>query len=93
MTGTLKLTRNQLATFLKDYELIKQFENLFAVVDEIAPDFVNEVATAAGIADAKAVQALDTLEALKQLIELTSYEPPRTQEQKNQEVLTWLSMQ
>ena len=54
----LNLTRDQLATFLKDFEQIKQFEKLFATVDAIAPDFVNEVFTLAANADAKAIQAL-----------------------------------
>ena len=57
-TQRLNLTRDQLATFLKDFEQIKQFEKLFATVDAIAPDFVNEVFTLAANADAKAIQAL-----------------------------------
>ena len=36
-TGRLNLTRDQLATFLKTHEQIKQFENLFRTVDTIAP--------------------------------------------------------
>ena len=36
-TGRLNLTRDQLATFLKNHEQIKQFENLFSTVDTIAP--------------------------------------------------------
>jgi hypothetical protein len=58
MVTKLNLTRDQLATFLKNYEQIKQFENLFAVADAIAPDVVNEVSTAAGSAQATAVQAV-----------------------------------
>lgn len=54
----LGLTRDQLATFLKDHEQIKQFENLFRVADTIAPDVVNDVSIAAGIAQSSAVQAL-----------------------------------
>lgn len=54
----LNLTRDQLATFLKDHEQIRQFERLFAVADEIAPDVVVEVSTAAGSAQATAVQAV-----------------------------------
>lgn len=54
----LGLTRDQLATFLKDHEQIKQFENLFRVADTIAPDVVNDVSIAAGTAQASAVQAL-----------------------------------
>ncbi len=57
-TRKLNLTRDQLATFLKDFEQIKQFEALFATVDAIAPDFVNEVFTLAANADTKAIQAL-----------------------------------
>jgi hypothetical protein len=58
MVTKLNLTRDQLATFLKNHEQIKQFENLFATVDTIAPDVVNEVSTAAGSAQATAVQAV-----------------------------------
>lgn len=57
----LGLTRDQLATFLKDHEQIKQFENLFRVADTIAPDVVNDVSIAAGTAQASAVQALSAL--------------------------------
>jgi hypothetical protein len=57
-TSRLNLTRDQLATFLKDHEQIRQFERLFALVDTIAPDVVSEVSTAAGIAQATAVQAV-----------------------------------
>ena len=35
--GRLNLTRDQLASFLKNHEQIKQFENLFRTVDTIAP--------------------------------------------------------
>jgi len=57
-TSRLNLTRDQLATFLKDHEQIRQFERLFALADTIAPDVVVEVSTAAGIAQATAVQAV-----------------------------------
>ena len=36
-TQKLNLTRNELATFLKSHEQIKQFERMFQVVDEVAP--------------------------------------------------------
>ena len=62
----LNLTRNQLAKFLTDHEQIRQFERLFATVDAIAPDFVNEVATLAGNADSKAIQALAAVASLSQ---------------------------
>jgi hypothetical protein len=62
----LGLTRDQLATFLKDFEQIKQFENLFAVAASIAPDEVQATTILAGNADAKAVQALGQIAALAQ---------------------------
>jgi hypothetical protein len=62
----LGLTRDQLATFLKDHEQIKQFENLFAVADAIAPDVVQEVNIAAGTAQATANDALAQIAALAQ---------------------------
>lgn len=62
----LGLTRDQLATFLKDHEQIKQFENLFAVADAIAPDVVTEVNIAAGTAQATANDALAQIAALAQ---------------------------
>jgi len=62
----LGLTRDQLAAFLKDHEQIKQFENLFAVADAIAPDVVQEVNIAAGTAQATANDALGRIAALAQ---------------------------
>lgn len=92
MANRLKLTREQLAKFLPDSESIKQFERLFSIVDEIAPKVVEEVAIQAGDADARSIQALDVIEAISQLAELAALNPPRTQAQKSQEVLAWLSM-
>ncbi len=57
----LKLTRDQLGSFLKDFESIKQFEKLFAVVDAIAPDVANEILSEAAGANARAAQALGQL--------------------------------
>ena len=62
----LNLTRDQFAAFLQDHEQIKQFENLFAVVDAIAPDVVQEVNIAAGTAQATANDALGQIAALAQ---------------------------
>lgn len=62
----LGLTRDQLATFLKDHEQIKQFENLFAIVAEVAPDNLQATTILAGNADAKAIQALGMIAALAQ---------------------------
>lgn len=62
----LVLTRDQLATFLKDHEQIKQFENLFAIAAEVAPDNLQATTILAGNADAKAIQALGMIAALAQ---------------------------
>jgi hypothetical protein len=70
MANKLKLTRDQLASFLKDAEQIKQFEQLFALADSIAPDVVNEINIAAGIADSKSVQALGQIALLAQELQV-----------------------
>lgn len=62
----LRLTRDQLGSFLKDFEQIKQFENLFKVADAIAPDVVNEVSTAAGLAQSNATAAMGAVLTLAQ---------------------------
>ncbi len=36
-TQKLNLTRDQLATFLKNFEQIRQFERLFQIADEVSP--------------------------------------------------------
>lgn len=56
-TPPLKLTRNQLAAFLKDHESIKAFENLFNLTEAIAPDTVQNALVAADSAGASALQA------------------------------------
>lgn len=58
LTPPLKLTRDQLASFLQDHEQIRQFENLFAIVQAIAPDLVQASLIAAGNAQASANEAL-----------------------------------
>ena len=65
-TQKLNLTRDQLATFLKNHELVKQFEALFGVVDAIAPDVVQAAAIQAGNADAAATEALAQIAGLAQ---------------------------
>jgi hypothetical protein len=97
----LGLTRDQLSSFLQDHEQIKQFENLFAVVDEIAPAsdtqgisiqasnadaaanealaqivrLAQDAATNSGAADQKAVQALDTLGRIANVLQMLSTSP------------------
>lgn len=73
--GQLKLSREQLAAFLKDHQAIKQFEKLFSTVDEIAPDFVNEVSLSAGIAQTTANEALAQLKRIADAVELLALAP------------------
>ncbi len=64
-TSKLNLTRDQLATFLKDHEAIKQFERLFAVADAVAPDSDTPgISVQAGNAQAAAEQAIAMVLAL-----------------------------
>lgn len=58
-TQKLNLTRDQLATFLKNHEQIKQFERLFQVADEVSPSSdTTGISIQAGNADAAANEAL-----------------------------------
>ena len=65
-TPPLGLTRDQLATFLKDHEQIKAFENLFQIVEEIAPDLVQQAILAAASAQAGTAQAIGALTEIAQ---------------------------
>lgn len=66
-TKKLDLTRDQLATFLKNHEQIKQFERLFALTDEIAPASDTQgISIQAGNADAAANEALAQIVRLAQ---------------------------
>jgi hypothetical protein len=71
----LNLTRDQLASFLTDQQQIRQFELLFATVDTIAPDVVNEVSISAGTAQATANEALAQLTRLANAVELLAAAP------------------
>jgi len=75
MANKLKLTRDQLASFLKDHEQIKQFEQLFSLADSIAPDVVSEISTAASSAQATANEALTQLQRLADIIGLIDAKP------------------
>jgi len=58
-TQKLNLTRDQLATFLKNQEQIRQFERLFQIADEVSPATDTEgISIEAGNADASANEAL-----------------------------------
>jgi len=66
-TQKLNLTRDQLATFLKNHEQIKQFERLFQVADEVSPSSdTTGISIQAGNADAAATEALAQIVRLAQ---------------------------
>lgn len=66
-TQKLNLTRDQLATFLKNHEQIKQFERLFALADEISPASDTQgISIQAGNAEAAASEALAQIVRLAQ---------------------------
>jgi hypothetical protein len=67
-TPPLRLTRDQLATFLQDQQQIKAFENLFAIVESIAPDLVQQVLIAAGTAQATANDAQGQVQSAEQAL-------------------------
>jgi hypothetical protein len=69
----LKLSRDQLGLFLQNHEQIKQFEKLFAVVDEVSDNSdIQGTAIGAANAQASANEALAQIEALKQIIGLAT---------------------
>ena len=65
-TSSLRLTRDQLASFLQDHEQIRQFERLFADVSQLEPTTLNDLSINVGNADQKAVEALDAVATLAQ---------------------------
>jgi hypothetical protein len=67
-TPPLRLTRDQLASFLSDQKQIRAFENLFAVVEDIAPDVVQQVLLAAGNAQATATDAQGQVQSAEQAL-------------------------
>lgn len=107
MTHKLKMTRQQLAAFLKDHESIKQFETLFATVDTVAPITNIDFEYAADTAQAAASNALDQINQLtddqflaivarideieRLLIEMQSI-PAHEEPNNSAQVLTWLTM-
>lgn len=72
----LGLTRDQLASFLNDFEQIKQFEKLFASVDQITTVSLDDVTIAAENAAATANDALAQIADLSLQTELLSLAPP-----------------
>lgn len=81
----LGLTRDQLASFLSDFEQIKQFENLFRAVDDISTTQLDAVNITAGNAEATAGEALAQLKRIADSLELLADAPV---EQNNNSVAT-----
>lgn len=65
MAIKLGLTRDQLATFLKDPEQIKQFEKLFGTVEQTTTIILPAIDTSANINGAQAIEALGGVESLE----------------------------
>lgn len=79
----LGLTRDKLAAFLEDHESIRQFERLFTTVDTLDTPDASQIETLAGNADARAMQALDTLARLQDMVELLATAPPSPQPRRS----------
>lgn len=79
-TTRLNLTRDQLATFLKDHEQIRQFERLFADVQQLEPTTLVDLAITASTAGQQAVEALDTLNRIANALEMLAAAPVPQQE-------------
>jgi hypothetical protein len=74
-TTRLNLTRDQLATFLKDHEQIRQFERLFADVQQLEPTTLVDLAITASTAGQQAVAALTALERIASALEMVAAAP------------------
>ena len=74
-TSKLSLTRDQLATFLKDHEQIRQFERLFADVNQLEPTTLTDLAVTASTAGQQAVEALDALNRIANALEMLAAAP------------------
>jgi len=72
----LSLTRDQFASFLGDFEQIKQFELLFSTVDTIDALTLDEINISAGTANATANEALALISVLSDQTALLSLAPP-----------------
>jgi hypothetical protein len=79
-TTRLNLTRDQLATFLKDHEQIRQFERLFADVNQLEPTTLVDLAITASTAGQQAVEALDALNRIANALEMVAAAPVPDQE-------------
>jgi len=79
MVSKLSLTRDQLASFLKNHEQIKQFERLFSVASELEPTTLADLAIDVGVAAQQATQALDSLNRLSQQLDELLAHPKDTE--------------
>jgi len=99
MADPKPLTRDQLAKFLPDAEAIKRFERLFAVAGDLTPTDVaalyrlsQEASIDAGIADAKANEALGALNRIANSLELISLAGPAVPHQAEDQFSTSVVM-
>ena len=76
----LNLTRDQLASFLQDFEQIKQFEKLFATVDAINTIVLDEISVSAGTAFATANEALASIAAMADVLDVLASQPAAAQQ-------------
>jgi len=76
----LSLTRDQLASFLQDFEQIKQFEKLFATVDAISTVTIDEISVSAGTAFATANEALASIAAMADVLDVVASQPAAAQQ-------------
>ena len=75
-TQKLNLTRDQLASFLKNFEQVKQFERLFQIADEVAPaSDTTGISIQAGTAQATANDALAQLQRIGDMLALIASAP------------------
>lgn len=74
-TSRLNLTRDQLATFLKDHKQIRQFERLFVDVQQLEPTTLVDLAITASTAGQQAVAALTALERIASALEMLAAAP------------------
>lgn len=78
MREKLSFTRAQLKEIFRDFESIKEFERLIGLVDSLIPSTVVDLEIAAESADAKAQEALESLERIaRALEEIKALPPPR----------------
>ena len=71
----LNLSREQLATFLKNHQQIKQFERLFVAAADLEPSTLQDIATVAETADAKVNSALAQLTRIANALEMLATAP------------------